>query len=77
MIEINLLPGDGKKKRRANTTSGAVFQFQPSQWFAGISEKITDKYLIGAIGACAFAVLVIGFLLSRQGGRARLAYSYR
>jgi Tfp pilus assembly protein PilN len=66
MIEINLLPGDGKKKRRANTTSGAVFQFQPSQWFAGISEKITDKYLIGAIGAGAFAVLVIGFLFVHQ-----------
>jgi Tfp pilus assembly protein PilN len=70
MIEINLLPGDGKKKRRANTTSGAVFQFQPSQWLAGISEKITDKYLIGAIGASAFAVVVIGFLFVHQTAQA-------
>jgi Tfp pilus assembly protein PilN len=66
MIEINLLPGDGKKKRRAKTTSGARFQFQPSQWFAGITEKITDKYLLGAIGAGAFAVVVIGFMFIHQ-----------
>ena len=44
MIEINLLPGDGKKKRRAKTTSSAKFECQPSLWFAGITEKITDKY---------------------------------
>ncbi|MDQ6872500.1 MAG: PilN domain-containing protein [Gemmatimonadota bacterium] len=66
MIEINLLPGDGKKKRRAQTTSGAVFQFQPSQWFAVIAEKITDKYLLGAIGASAVAALLIGFMFIHQ-----------
>jgi Tfp pilus assembly protein PilN len=66
MIEINLLPGDGKKKRRAKTSSGLSFQFQPSQWFAEISAKITDKYLLGAIGAGAFAALVIGFMFIRQ-----------
>jgi hypothetical protein len=49
MIEINLLPGDGKKKRRAKTTGGAKFQFHPSQWLAGITEKITDKYLLGPL----------------------------
>ena len=38
MIEINLLPGDGKKKRRAKTGGGSAFQFQPAQWFAGITE---------------------------------------
>ena len=70
MIEINLLPGDGKKKRRAKTTSGARFQFQPSQWFAGIAEKITDKYLLGAIGAGAFAALVIGSMFIRQTAQA-------
>src|SRR6202165_5030473 len=71
MIEINLLPGDGKKKRRAKTTSGARFQFQPSQWIAGITEKITDKYLLGAIGAAAFATVVIGFMFIHQTAEAR------
>ena len=39
MIEINLLPGDGKKKRRAKTTSSMKFEFHPSQWFAGHNRK--------------------------------------
>lgn len=70
MIEINLLPGDGKKKRRAKTTSGAKFQFQPSQWLAGITEKITDKYLLGAIGAGGLAALLIGFMFIHQTAQA-------
>jgi Tfp pilus assembly protein PilN len=71
MIEINLLPGDGKKKnRRTKTSSMARFQFQPSQWFAGITEKITDKYLLGAIGGAALAGLLIGFMFIRQTAQA-------
>jgi Tfp pilus assembly protein PilN len=70
MIEINLLPGDGKKKRRAKTTGGAKFEFHPSQWFAGITEKITDKYLLGAIGAAAFSVLLGGFMFIHQTAQA-------
>ena len=69
MIEINLLPGDGKKKRRAKTGSGSTFQFQPSQWFAGIAEKITDKYLLGAIGAGASGLL-IAFMFVHQTAQA-------
>ena len=66
MIEINLLPGDGKKKRRAKTGSGTAFQFQPAQWFAGITEKITDKFLLGAIGAGALSVVLIAFMFIHQ-----------
>src|SRR3954467_12723270 len=69
MIEINLLPGDGKK-RRAKTTSGSTFQFQPSQWFAGIAAKITDKYLLGAIGAAALSGLLIAFMFIHQTAQA-------
>jgi Tfp pilus assembly protein PilN len=65
MIEINLLPGDGKK-RRAKTTSGSSFQFQPSQWFAGIAEKITDKYLLGAIGVAGLSLLLMIFMFIHQ-----------
>jgi type IV pilus assembly protein PilN len=70
MIEINLLPGDGKKKRRAKTGGGSAFQFQPAQWFAGITEKITDKYLLGAIGAGALAVVLIAFMFIHQTAQA-------
>ncbi len=71
MIEINLLPGDGKKKRRAKTGGGAKFEFHPSQWFAGITEKITDKYLLGAIGAAAASGLLIAFMFIHQTAQAR------
>jgi Tfp pilus assembly protein PilN len=71
MIEINLLPGDGKKKRRAKTSGGAKFEFHPSQWFAGITEKITDKYLLGAIGAAAGSGALIAFMFIHQTAQAR------
>ncbi|MDB4869353.1 MAG: hypothetical protein JWL97_357 [Gemmatimonadales bacterium] len=70
MIEINLLPGDGKKKRRAKTGGGVKFEFHPSQWFATISEKITDKYLLGAIGAAGVSGLLITFMFIRQTAQA-------
>jgi Tfp pilus assembly protein PilN len=70
MIEINLLPGDGKKKRRAKTTSGSAFKFQPAQWFAGITEKITDKYLLGAIGAAGLSGLLLAFMFIHQTAQA-------
>jgi Tfp pilus assembly protein PilN len=70
MIEINLLPGDGKKKRRAKTTGGAKFEFHPGQWFAGITEKITDKFLLGAIGAATVSGLLIAFMFIHQAAKA-------
>jgi Tfp pilus assembly protein PilN len=66
MIQINLLPGDGRNKRRAKTGGGSTFRFQPSQWFAGITEKITDKYLLGAIGASVLSALLIAFMFIHQ-----------
>src|SRR3954469_17931005 len=70
MIEINLLPGDGKKKRRAKAGTGSTFRFQPAQWFAGITEKITDKYLLGAIGASALSGLLLAFMFIHQTAQA-------
>jgi Tfp pilus assembly protein PilN len=73
MIEINLLPGDGKKKRsKKTTTSSMKFDFNPSQWFAGITEKITDKYLLGAIGAAGLAGLLIALMFISQTARATM-----
>src|SRR5687768_4428122 len=78
MIEINLLPGDGKKKRRAKTSGssssgGSKFQLPNfSQWFAGITEKITDKYMLGAVGAAGFSGALIVLMFISQAARATM-----
>ena len=61
MIEINLLPGDGKKKRRAKTSSPTKFEFnlKPPPWLAGLTEKITDKYMLGAVAAAGISGALI------------------
>jgi Tfp pilus assembly protein PilN len=71
MIEINLLPGDGKKKR-AKTSSPTKFEFnlKPPPWLAGLTEKITDKYLLGAIGAAAVSGLLIAYMFIHQTAQA-------
>src|SRR6266699_2112397 len=72
MIEINLLPGDGKKKRRAKTSSPTKFEFnlKPPPWLAGITEKITDKYMLGAVAAVGLSVLLIAFMFIHQTAKA-------
>src|SRR6476646_3020108 len=72
MIEINLLPGDGKKKKKAATSSGLKFEIHPSQWFAGISSKITDKYMLGAVGAAGASAALIVLLFISQTARGAL-----
>src|SRR5687768_528856 len=69
MIEINLLPGGGKKRRR--TSAVGMPKFDPRALFAGISEKITDKYLLGGIGAAALSAAIIVVLFLSQTARAR------
>ena len=73
MIEINLLPGDGKKKRKSSKTSGGgvmKFEFHPSQWFAGITQKITDKYMLGAVAAAGISIALIVLMVIGQAARA-------
>jgi len=72
MIEINLLPGDGKKKKRAKTSTGVKFEFHPSQWFAGITEKITDKYMLGAVAAAGLSGALIVLMFISQTARAAM-----
>ena len=71
MIEINLLPGDGKKKRRSSGGgTGTSLKFDVRGMIANITAQITDKYLLGAIGAVTVSVLLMAFLFLSQ---ARLA----
>ncbi|HET9637351.1 MAG TPA: PilN domain-containing protein [Gemmatimonadaceae bacterium] len=71
MIEINLLPGDAKKKKRGKATTGSGFKMEihPAQWFAGLSDKITDKYMLGAVGAAAASGALIVLLFISQTAR--------
>jgi type IV pilus assembly protein PilN len=74
MIEINLLPGDGKKKRRAKTATASKFEFnlKPPAWLAGLTEGITDKYLLGAIGTAVASGLLLALMFISQTARATM-----
>ena len=77
MIEINLLPGDAKKKKRAKavTGTGLKLQFHPGRWFAGITQKITDKYMLGAVAAAGISGALIVLMFIGQTARAALLES--
>src|SRR4051812_21253628 len=76
MIEINLLPGDAKKRKKgAKTSSSARINFNPRQWFAGITEKITDKYMLGAVAAVGVSGALIVLLFISQTARAAMLES--
>ncbi len=67
MIEINLLPGDGKKKRRATSTATKFeFNLKPPAWLAGLTQGITDKYMLGAIGTAIASGLLISLMFISQ-----------
>jgi Tfp pilus assembly protein PilN len=70
MIEINLLPGDGKKKRRAQTSKGLKFEIRPAEIFASLAAKITDKYMLGAIAAAGVSGALIILMFVHQAAKA-------
>jgi len=71
MIEINLLPGDGKKKKRSSTATATKFEFslKPPPWLADLTGKMTDKYMLGAVGAAAASAALIVLLFISQAAR--------
>jgi type IV pilus assembly protein PilN len=71
MIQINLLPGDGKKKRRTTSTTPSKFEFnlKPPAWLAGLTDKFTDKYALGAIGAAGVSGLLIALMFISQSAK--------
>src|SRR6266550_1719880 len=74
MIEINLLPGDGKKKKKAKTSAPTKFEFnlKPPPWLAGLTQKITDKYMLGAVAAAGASGALIVLMFISQAARGAL-----
>jgi Tfp pilus assembly protein PilN len=74
MIEINLLPGDEKKKKRAKTTSGSGLKMQINigAWFQNLTGKITDKYMLGTVAAVGGAGALLVLMFISQTARAAL-----
>ena len=68
MIEINLLPGAGKKKS-GRGGSGAARTINIGAMLAGIAQKIRDPWLISAVGSVALAVGVVGGTFTYQSQR--------
>jgi hypothetical protein len=61
MIEINLLPGTGKKPRNRN---GAGFNL--SGMTSGIVSKVNDPLLLSGVASVLVATLVIGGMFWHQ-----------
>src|SRR5690348_8313328 len=59
MIEINLLPGSGKKKSSRGGGGGAK-KIDIGAALAAITQKIRDPWLISAVGSVVLAVGVVG-----------------
>ena len=65
MIEINLLPGSGKKSKRGGGGGG----FNAGAAFKSFASKVTDPFLLGAVGAAVLAAVAIGGLYTHQMAR--------
>jgi Tfp pilus assembly protein PilN len=62
MIEINLLPGSGKKSKRGGGGAG----FDIGAAFKGFVSKVTDPFLLSAVGSAVLAAVAIGGLYTHQ-----------
>lgn len=67
MIEINLLPGAGKKSKGR----GGGSSFDVGAAFRGFGAKVTDPFLLGAVASAILAAVVIGGLYTHQSARQR------
>ena len=66
MIEINLIPGSGKKAKKGGG-GGAKLNFGAS--LGNLKAKVRDPYMLGAIGSAIVAILVTGGLYASQESR--------
>jgi Tfp pilus assembly protein PilN len=67
MIEINLLPGAGKKKSRG----GGGPKLDVGAMVANLRERIRQPWLIAAIATTALALVAVGVLFTMQNARER------
>jgi Tfp pilus assembly protein PilN len=63
MIEINLLPGSGKKSK---SKGGGGSSIDIGAALKSAIAKVTDPFLLGAIGSGVAAAVIIGGLYTRQ-----------
>ena len=66
MIEINLIPGTGKKSKKGGG-GGAKLNLGAS--LGNLKAKVRDPYMLGAIGSAVVAILVTGGLYTTQESR--------
>ena len=59
MIEINLLPGSGKKKS-SRSSGGSARKINIGALIMGITQKIRDPWLISAVGSVVLSAAVVG-----------------
>jgi Tfp pilus assembly protein PilN len=64
MIEINLLPGSGKKARKG---AGPSMNFGAA--FAGVRDRVRDPFLIGAIASGVVGVAIVALMWVTQSTR--------
>ena len=60
MIEINLLPGSGKKKSGRSSGGGSARKINFGALLAGITQKIRDPWLISAVGSVILSIAIVG-----------------
>jgi Tfp pilus assembly protein PilN len=65
MIEINLLPGSGKKKSRG----GGGPKMDIGAMLTNLRERIRQPWLIAAVATTAVALAIVGFLFTTQSAR--------
>ena len=66
MIEINLLPGSGKKSRGGRATSAGL-----GAAVSDLGARVKDPFMLGAAAAVALSLLVVGGLWFTQTAEAR------
>jgi Tfp pilus assembly protein PilN len=76
MIEINLLPGTGRKKAKRGGGGGGgggssikLPKFDIAASIASLRERIREPWLLGGIAATALALAAVGFLYVQQTAR--------
>jgi Tfp pilus assembly protein PilN len=68
MIEINLLPGTGRKKKKSSGGGGGggLPKIDFGSMFANLRERVQEPWLIGGVATTVVAVAVVGALYVLQ-----------